>query len=139
MSRHRGTNYYLVLADTPVASRNRATFVEMNMTTVYFSLLFLFFTLLYPLSKRYAIVAPFLRLQLPFQIVSRHLIEGTDLPSRWSHVFTRRNAYIPFPIYTKAGSVSKVSIKGLVHASINFASRIDLSLFVATVFWHLEY
>lgn len=34
----RGTNYYLVPADTPVASRNRdLTFVEMSMALFYFS------------------------------------------------------------------------------------------------------
>lgn len=37
-SRVRGTNYYLVPADTPVASRNRdLTFVEMSMALFYFS------------------------------------------------------------------------------------------------------
>lgn len=56
-------------------------------------------------------------------------------------VFTRRKCPLtsPYP-YIHDGSVSKVSIKGLIHASHKFRpeSRIDLSLFVAP-FLALEY
>lgn len=71
----RGTNYYLVPADTPVASRNRdLTFVEMSMALFYFS----FSTPL--LSKDDTQLSPLFRAPL-FQIVSRRLIEGIDRSS----------------------------------------------------------
>lgn len=100
VSRHRGTNYYLVPADTPVELREIAPlFAEWTRTNAdassYYSISF---TLLYSrspfLSKR--IVAPPFFLHR-FKSFRFDFVEGTDLPRRWRHasfrVFTRRNRF----------------------------------------------
>lgn len=125
--------------DTPVASRNRATLVEMT-------------TLSIPLFQPFSISSPFDMQSSPLSLRSGH----TTVPNRFAsldrrrrsrvdgatfRVFTRRKCPLtsPYP-YIHDGSVSKVSIKGLIHASHKFRpeSRIDLSLFVAP-FLALEY
>ena len=119
-SRMRGTNYYLVPADTPVASRNRdLTFVEMSMALFYFS----FSTPL--LSKDDTQLSPLFRAP-PFQIVSRRLIEGTDRSSAF-RVFAN-NPLHPL-IRRKLDRFRKSLLSKSLTRPINFAtSRGPVSL-----------
>lgn len=116
----RGTNYYLVPADTPVASRNRdLTFVEMSMALFYFS----FSTPL--LSKDDTQLSPLFRAP-PFQIVSRRLIEGTDRSSAF-RVFAN-NPLHPL-IRRKLDRFRKSLLSKSLTRPINFAtSRGPVSL-----------
>lgn len=114
-----GANYYLVPADTPVASRNRdLTFVEMSMALFYFS----FSTPL--LSKDDTQLSPLFRAP-PFQIVSRRLIEGTDRSSAF-RVFANNPLD---PLIRKLDRFRKSLLSKSLTRPINFAtSRGPVSL-----------
>lgn len=97
VSRHRGTNYYLVPADTPVELREIAPLFAEWTRTNFFVLFYFFHPSLFPLSL------PFEKDRRPPFFLHRSksfrfdFVEGTDLPRRWRHasfrVFTRRNRF----------------------------------------------